>query len=565
MSSKSTSANLTKRALLWLLPLGFMALFYFYPLSQILSTGLGRAVGSAVFARVLSSPGTLGVLWFTLWQAAVSTLLTLLLGLPGAYLLARRSFPGKGLFRAVTGIPFVMPTLVVAAGFSALLGPQGWVNALAMDWLGLENPPIRFINTIWAILSAHVFYNLTIVLRLVGDYWERLDPRLEAAARSLGANGWQVLQRLTLPLLSPAIISAALLVFIFNFSSFAVVLLLGGPRFATLEVEIYYQTSALFDLPAAAVLSILQLASTLALTVMYTRLANRVARPTRRRAARRSGRLSRLQGAYLIGVLAFSGLPLLALAARSFTHLGPARTPDGTLPTGFTLAFYRALFDSQPGDVLTIPALQSIGVSLGNALATVGLALLVGLPAAWLLSRRSGDVFSRLIDPVLMLPLGTSAVTMGLGFIIALNRPPLDLRTSPLLVPLAHTLVAFPFVVRVLVPALQSIRPRLRQAAAVLGAPPGEVIRRVDLPLVGRALLVAAIFAFMISLGEFGATALIARPSFQTVPSAIFRLLGRPGALNYGQGLALSTVLMVITAGGMLAIERWRIGEGEVF
>ena len=131
--------------------------------------------------------------------------------------------------------------------------------------------------------------------------------------------------------------------------------------------------------------------------------------------------------------------------------------------------------------------------------------------------------------------------------------------------PLAHTLVAFPFVVRVLVPALQSIRPRLRQAAAVLGAPPGEVIRRVDLPLVGRALLVAAIFAFMISLGEFGATALIARPSFQTVPSAIFRLLGRPGALNYGQGLALSTVLMVITAGGMLAIERWRIGEGEVF
>jgi thiamine transport system permease protein len=125
--------------------------------------------------------------------------------------------------------------------------------------------------------------------------------------------------------------------------------------------------------------------------------------------------------------------------------------------------------------------------------------------------------------------------------------------------------VAFPFVVRSLVPALQSIRPRLRQAAAVLGASPGQVARRVDLPLVGRALLVAAAFAFMISLGEFGATALIARPDYQTVPTAIYRLLGRPGALNYGQGLALSSILMLVTGAGMLWIERWRIGEVEVF
>jgi thiamine transport system permease protein len=164
-----------------------------------------------------------------------------------------------------------------------------------------------------------------------------------------------------------------------------------------------------------------------------------------------------------------------------------------------------------------------------------------------------------------MLPLGTSAVTLGLGFIVALNRPPLDLRASPLLIPLAHTLVAFPFVVRSLTPALRSIQPRLRQAAAVLGASPGKVFWRVDLPLVGRAILVAATFAFTISLGEFGATALLARPEYPTIPVMIYRFLSQPGALNYGQALALSTILMLVTAGGILSIERLRIGEGGEF
>jgi thiamine transport system permease protein len=160
-----------------------------------------------------------------------------------------------------------------------------------------------------------------------------------------------------------------------------------------------------------------------------------------------------------------------------------------------------------------------------------------------------------------MLPLGTSAVTLGLGFIVALDTPPLDLRASPLLLPLAHTLVALPFVLRSLLPALRSIRPRLRQAAAVLGASPAQVWREIDLPLVGRAVVVAATFAFTISLGEFGATAIITRPEYPTVPVVIFRFIGLPGALNYGQALALSTILMLVCAAGLLAIERVRVGD----
>jgi thiamine transport system permease protein len=202
-----------------------------------------------------------------------------------------------------------------------------------------------------------------------------------------------------------------------------------------------------------------------------------------------------------------------------------------------------------------------VQTSLIYASSTVLLALMIGLPASWLLARSESSPAARLLDPLLMLPLGTSAVTLGLGFLVALDSPPLDLRASPLLVPLAHTLVALPFVVRSLTPALRSIRPRLRQAAAVLGGTPRQVLRYVDLPLVGRAVLVSALFAFAVSVGEFGATALIARPEFPTMPVLIYRLLSQPGALTYGQAMAMSTLLMLLTAGGMLVIERLRIAE----
>ena len=561
--------------LLWLIPLGFLALFYFFPLGKILAISFGRAGTPELWAALLSK---FDVLWFTLWQAALSTALTLLVGLPGAYILAHYTFRGKAIFRAVTGIPFVMPTLVVAAGFNALLGPQGWANSLLIEWFDLSAPPIQFLNSLTAIISAHVFYNLTIVLRLVGDYWARLDPRLTQAAQTLGANRWQTLKRVTLPLLAPAILAAGLLIFIFDFSSFAVVLVLGGPKFATLEVEIFYQTSALFNLPLAAALSLLQLFCTLGLTIIYTRLSARVARPVKQQSQvtlqRRLPQISKRGRGSLIArstpwllrltllvILLFTILPLLALAARSLTHLGPARAD--ALEPGLTFQFYQTLWEHQSNSVVSLPAGRAILVSLGYAATTVAVALTLGLPAAWALARQRHAAFNQFIDPILMLPLGTSAVTLGLGFIVAFNQPPFHLAASPLLIPLAHTLVAFPFVVRSLTPALQSIQPQLRRAAAVLGASPMVVMRQIDLPLVARALLVSAIFAFTISLGEFGATALIARPEFPTVPMVIYRLLGRPGALNYGQALALSTILMLVTTSGMLVIEKFRVGAGE--
>jgi len=590
-SISKSALNKSPSLLLWLLPLAFLAAFYFYPLGSILELSFSRAEGGILAGlwNSINSPTVRNALGFTFKQAFASTLLTLLVGLPGAYLFGRHTFRGKKILRALTGVPFVMPTLVVAAGFYALLGPNGWVNATLMQVFQLDAPPIQFVNTFAAILTAHVFYNTTIVLRLVGDYWSRLDPRLESAARTLGANRWQALKEISLPLITPAIAAAALLVFIFDFTSFGVILILGGPQFSTLEVEIYYQTISLFNLPLAATLSLLQVGFTLILTVAYTRITAGLSQPvnlsskktTQSPIISRRGKV--IAGTFILALLVFLISPLAALAGRSITPLG-AGEGTGSI---FTLAFYQALalnpqqslFYVPPTTALGVsfgygllalnpqqslfyvPPTTALGVSFGYGLITVILALVLGLPAAWALAKKNLTVLDRILDPVLMLPLGTSAVTLGLGFLVALDQPPLDLRASPLLVPIAHTLVAFPFVVRSLTPALQSIQPNLRQAASVLGASPWQIFRLIDLPLIGRAALVAASFAFTISLGEFGASSLIVRPEYPTVPIVIYRLLSRPGALNYGQAMALSTILMGATLVGMLLMEHFRLGE----
>jgi thiamine transport system permease protein len=205
-----------------------------------------------------------------------------------------------------------------------------------------------------------------------------------------------------------------------------------------------------------------------------------------------------------------------------------------------------------------VPPLQAVGNSVIFALLTTLLAVILGLITAYLMIRQ------RWLDAVFMLPLATSAVTLGLGFIIALDEPPLNLRASPVLIPIAHTLVALPFVVRSVLPALTSIAPSLRESARVLGASPRQVARWIDLPLISRGLVVGATFAFTISMGEFGASLFVARPDTPTMPVVIFRLLSQPGAVNLGQALAMSVLLMLVCGVSFIVIERVRsAGIGE--
>ena len=573
MPDLTRRAHLARRLLtggVLLLPLLFFALFYFYPLGAILRLGLwpeGR-LDTAALGQLFASRYFLGVLWFTLWQAVVSTLLTLALAVPGAYVLARYRFRGQSLIRAVATLPFVLPTVVVAAAFVALIGPSGVVNNWLMDFLSLDAPPIRLSQTVWIILLAHVFYNYSVALRILSAYWQNLPPSLTQAAQMLGASPGRAFVEVTLPLLRPALLAAAALVFTFTFTSFGVIVVLGGPRFATLEVEIYRQAVNLFNLPVAAALSLWQILFTFILMLFYTRTQARISRPLRlgaRRAIERPVRTTReklLVYSNAAAILVLIGAPLLALVGRSLRGAG-----------GPTLAYYRALFTNREDSLFFVPPAEAIANSVLIALAAMLLAVTLGLLSAQLLThweRRPsapgdrGALLARLLDPLLMLPLATSAVTLGLGYLIALGRPPLNLRASLLMLPIAHAVVAAPFVLRSVLPGFRGILPSLREAAAMLGADGPRVWREVDWPLIRRPLLVGALFAFTISLGEFGATVFLVRPETPTMPIAIYRFLGQPGALNYGQALAMSVLLLLVCVLAFLAIEHFRLG-GEEF
>lgn len=545
------------RVSLWLLPLTFLAIAFFFPLSKILLLAFSPETLTLENLRNAQQ-----VVLFTFYQALLSTLLTLLLGLPSAYLFARFNFRGKSLLRALTAVPFMLPTVVVAASFNSLLGSKGLLSTFHSFLFPLSTHSSFILHPFVAILLAHVFYNTTIVIRIVGTALSSLDPKLEQTARSLGADSLHVWTNITIPLLRPSILAASLLVFLFDFTSFGVILLLGGSQFATLEVEIYLQAVKLLNLPLAALLSVIQILCTLIFSILYSYLLNRNPSPLAPRSSvtNPSTLKQRLFVFTLCSLItAYFALPLVSLPIRSLFRLEADRGQRGEIQYGFTTDYYTELFINRRGSVFYVPPIKATLNSLTYAFATVIISLLLGFPAAFALAKPTK--LEKVLDPLIMLPLGSSAVMLGLGFIITYGK----WLTSPLLVPFAHALVALPFVIRTLQPAIASIPQRLRQAAFSLGASPLEVWKNIDLPILRRATLAAATFAFTVSLGEFGATLLISRPEYPTIPVAIERFLSQPGGLNYGQAMAMASILMLLTTASILLIEKFRLPNSGDF
>ena len=523
-------------------PVAVLAIFFVLPVTGMVGRGF-RPEGHwdvRGVLDVLARPRVHRVLWFTVWSATVATAVTLALGLPAAYVLHRLALPGRRIVRAALLVPFVLPTVVVGVAFRELLtGP--------LAWLPIDGTPI-------AIIAGLVFFNVAVVIRAVGAAWEGLDHRPAEAAAALGAGPWTVFRTVTLPALRPAIVGAASVVFLFCATSFGVVLTLGGLRYASVETEIYLLTTNLLDLQGAAALSILQLTVVTLLLAVGARL-----RPTPTVAARvpprpRRPRLVDLPQLVVTALLlVFVAAPIAALVA------GSLRDAEGH----WTLANYRALTSIGSHQALLEPVTTALDLSLRIAVDATLLSVVLGLLVALSVTRRTHTRTERrvrgVLDALFMLPLGVSAVTLGFGFLVTLDRPPLDLRDSPWLVPIAQALVALPLVVRTLVPALQGIDDRQRQAAASLGAGPLRRLLVVDVPVLLRPTLAAAGFAFAVSLGEFGATSFLARDENATLPVVIFRLIGHPGPMNYGMALAASCVLAATTAVVMLVVERLRV------
>jgi thiamine transport system permease protein len=516
---------------------GFLFVFYLLPVSSILWRGRSWSVAVDVIGR----GATWRIIWFTLWQSIASTAITLVVGLPIAHAIARYKFRGRAALRAFVTVPFVLPTVVVATAFLSL-----------SDRFGLDSDPVRLPGTAWAILIAHVFFNVAVVVRSVGGYWSQLDDAPEAAARTLGAGRIRTFLYVTAPRLRPSLLSSAAIVFLFSFTSFGVVLILGGLRRVTIETEIWRYATQRTDFETAATLGVIQLVVVVVMLAANGRLQGRLAVQERTRPPSEVERVptgvARLGLFGAVGLaLVLVGVPLAVLVERSMS------TGDG-----YGFGYYRALGNQDARiPLLPVSGWEAVGNSLSWAVIATLIATVVGTVAGVVSSSRRR--LGRVTDIAFLLPLGTSAVLVGFGMLIALDDAPIDFRTRWWIVPVAQALIGVPFVMRSVSTALRSIDPSLREAAATMGASPRRVWREVDVPIASRAVVVGAAFAFAISVGEFGATTFLARPQRPTVPTAIFRLLGRPGDLAFGQAMALSVILMLITGTAVLVIEKMRV------
>ena len=503
-----------------LLPVAWLTTFAILPSATLLIA----QVDLADVARVLERRSTREIVWFSTWQAIASVLITFVIAAPVTWLVGRHHFRGRHALRSISSIGFLLPSIVVSVGFVALL-------------------PGAAETSIFAVLLAHAYFNVAVVVRVVAPRLESFDARLVWAAQSLGAGPMRAVGSVWWPALRGAVVSAGAVVFIYCFTSYAVVRTLGGPTRNTLESDIAVRAYAIGDIGGAVVLSLLQIA-VIGTVVVLARAITRDAGAGVQRTRVALGRLTKTRRAVGIGIgivtTAAVLAPLIALALSSL-RVGER----------WSLAGWRIVFS---GDLVgSTPPLQALWSSVRTAL----LAGVVGVALAVLMSHavtRFGHR-GRWLDAFAMFPLAVSPVTLGLGLVVTFDEGWYDWRGAWWFVAVVHTIVAFPLAVRVLVPSWQNVAPSLRDAAAVLGASPSRSLLDIDLRLIRPAIVAALGLVGAVSLGEFGAASMLSRSGAETLPVTISRLLDRTGDVVRTQAFVLATLLVAACLVALLAID----------
>ncbi len=520
------------RKLLWVIPLTFVGVLFYWPIAKITSLGF-----SGDWLATLSEPKILEVIWFTLWQAALSTLVTLVVAIPGAYLLYRKSFPGQSLIKALITIPFVLPSIVVAVGFTVFRGVHDFWIEFGLTFLS---------DPIYWIIAAHVFVNYSIAVRTIGGVWSGLDTEIDDAAELDGAGRLRSLLAISLPQLRPAVFSTAALVFLFSATSFGIVLVLGGGQVQTIETAIYFSATQFLDLESAAALVFIQTLITAAAFLVGSSLAKgtvgleQVFEGTRKpRVDKRDWPAAVVTAGIVLGLLV---MPMLLVLVEAFK-----------VGDGWGLRNFANLGTRGARDLLNISVLDAAANSLRNMVVAAGIAFFLGTLISWLLVRTR----QKLLDLVFLVPLGVSSVVLGFGFLVSFNSSWFPLRSSWLIVPLAQALIALPMVIRLVYPALVSIGKEPIEQASLDGASSWQIWRFVESGMIKGVLLTAAGYAAIISVGEFGASSFLAYGSEGTIPTLLFRLIARPGEQNYGMAMAVSAILIVFVLLVMLLLSRY--------
>jgi len=556
MNNDSRNRRISGGVALAALPgLIFLFLFFFIPLLTILSGAFINEAGEISLLPLLASvrdENLLRILGFTFLQAFLSSLIALAMGLPGAYFIARCDFPGKKILRSLSVVPFVIPPILVVLGFVTIFGNNGIINRFLMQLTGSGTPPLKILYSLKGILLAHGFYNFPVVLRIVASHWEAIPEKQEQAAQLLGAKRSAVFRTITLPQLMPAVVSSMLLVFLFCFSSFAVVMVLGGgPKTTTIEVEIFRLARINLDLQAAGRVALIAACLTLLPLLLNfgteSRFTGIGASDRDHRIVRGRNPKVRLLGAvYGLAMVILVIGPLLGVVASGFLEVeGPLAAPR------FSLRWFAGIFAVSGPDTFSITAARSIAGSLLLS----GLTLLITIPTATLFALatvRSGGKRAKLFELTASLPMSISTVILGSGYLAISVAYPM-LTSVPLFIAGAHSVIAFPFVYRSIVTALAKIDGSYRRAAISLGARPAKAFADIELPMLESSLFSAAAFAFALSVGEMNATLTLSGGSFPTLPITIYRLIG---SYQFHRASALGTVLIVLCAVAFLLLDR---------
>ena len=531
-NGKTSGRQSLTRKLLWAIPLTFVAVLFYWPIAKITTLGL-----SGDWLATLGEPKTLEVIWFTLWQAGLSTVVTLLIAIPGAYLLYRRSFPGQGLVKALITVPFVLPSIIVAVGFTVFRNAHDFWIELGLTFLS---------DPVYWIVVAHVFVNYSIAVRTIGGVWATMDSEIEEAAELDGAGRLKTLLTISLPQLQPAIYSAAALVFLFSATSFGIVLVLGGGQVETIETAIYFSATQFLDLEAAAALVLVQTVITAAAFLVGSSLAKGTVGleqlfegSPKPRVDLRDLPATLLTAVTVVGLLV---MPMLLVLVEAFK--------DGDR---FGLQNFFNLSSRGARDLLNISVLSAAGNSIRNMVVATVIAFGLGTLISWLLVRTKQKV----LDLVFLVPLGVSSVVLGFGFLVSFDADWFPLRSSWLIVPLAQALIALPMVIRLVYPALVSIGKEPIEQASLDGASSFQIWRFIESGMIKGVLLTALGYAAIISVGEFGASSFLAYGSEGTISTLLFRLIARPGEQNYGMAMAVSAILIIFVWSVILLLARY--------
>jgi len=536
--------------LLW--PVLFWITAFALPL---ISVALKAAGSVAELTGVIQSPYYRGVMGFSLKQAALSTVFSVLLGLPGAYFVGRHHFPGRKLLRSISTVPFVLPSILAVLGFILVFGNSGLINSIRQTTLIGDKEPWKMLYSLRAIILAHMFYNFPLTLRIVGDAWYSLPQSKYNAARSLGAGPIKAFFTVDFPRLAPAILTSAVITFLYCFLSFAIILVLGGgPQFTTLEVEIYRLIKYQLDFSRGSGLAIIESIAALGLLAVYASLDTVLRRRTVddddavkiRTPGRITGWKMLPAFLYLIPALFLIFAPLISIMIYSFLTRA---TRAASLHLSFS--HWKSLFGS--GRVGASVPLNSVIRTFSLGIAVAGITTVTAALAGWYTAHRKGFLV-KIIEFMLFIPMGVSTVMLGLGYLILTNSIPGGKALRLAALAASHTIIALPFAYRIISGRLKLISRRIPQAARVSGASPLKSFFTVELPLARGALVTAAVFSLAISAGELNATIILAPPDFTTITLAIYRLIG---SYDLFGACALGTVLIVISIISFLTLDKY--------